>query len=60
MADLKLLKEVKFLPKLSLATSPKEYYDWEDYREDFFWGGVVDSNWLYRCITQKRHLLEMF
>jgi hypothetical protein len=38
MADLKLLKEVKFLPKLSLATSPKEYYNWEDYMEDFFWG----------------------
>jgi len=36
MADLKLLKKVYLLPKLSLATRLKEYYDWEEHMEDFF------------------------
>ena len=29
MANVKLLKEVKSLPKLSLASSHLEYFDWE-------------------------------
>jgi len=36
MANLKLLKEVKSLPKLSLASSHLEYFDWEESLEDFF------------------------
>ena len=31
MANLKLLKKVHLLPKLSLATRLKEYYDWEEH-----------------------------
>ena len=38
MADLKLQKKIHLLPKLSLATRLKEYYDWEEHMEDFFWG----------------------
>ena len=38
MANLKLLKEVKSLPKLSLASSHLEYFDWEESLEDFFLG----------------------
>jgi hypothetical protein len=38
MADLKLLKEVKSLPKLSLACSPLEYFEWEERLDDFFYG----------------------
>jgi len=36
MADLKLQKKIHLLPKLSLATRLKEYYDWEEHMEDFF------------------------
>ena len=43
MADLKLLKKVHLLPKLSLATRLKEYYDWEEHMEDFFWGRGLTS-----------------
>ena len=43
MADLKLLKKVHLLPKLSLATRLKEYYDWEEHMEDFFWGRGLAS-----------------
>ena len=43
MADLKLLKKVHLLPKLSLATRLKKYYDWEEYMEDFFWGRGLAS-----------------
>ena len=43
MADLKLLKKVHLLPKLSLATCLKEYYDWEEHMEDFFWGRGLAS-----------------
>jgi len=43
MADLKLLKKVHLLPKLSLATYLKEYYDWEEHMEDFFWGRGLES-----------------
>ena len=43
MADLKLLKKVHHLPKLSLATRLKEYYDWEEHMEDFFWGRGLAS-----------------
>ena len=43
MADLKLLKKVHLLPKLSLATYLKEYYDWEEHMEDFFWGRGLKS-----------------
>ena len=43
MADLKLLKKVHLLPKLSLATRLKEYYDWEEHMEDFFWGRRLAS-----------------
>jgi hypothetical protein len=43
MADLKLLKKVHLLPKLSLATCLKEYYDWEDHMDDFFWGHGLES-----------------
>jgi hypothetical protein len=38
MADFKLLKEVKSLPKLSLACSPLEYFEWEESLDDFFYG----------------------
>jgi hypothetical protein len=38
MADLQLLKEVKSLPKLSLACSPLEYFEWEESLDDFFYG----------------------
>jgi len=58
MADLKLLKEVKFLPKLSLATSPKEYYDWEDYRKDFFYGGGV--SWTQIGSTDVLHRRDIY
>ena len=43
MADLKLLKKVHLLPKLSLAGCLKEYYDWEEHMEDFFWGRGLES-----------------
>ena len=43
MADLKLLKKVHLLPKLSLAACLKEYYDWEEDMEDFFWGRGLES-----------------
>jgi hypothetical protein len=43
MADLKLLKKVHLLPKLSLATCLQEYYVWEEHMEDFFWGHGLES-----------------
>jgi hypothetical protein len=43
MVNLKLLKKVHLLPKLSLATCLKEYYDWEEHMEDFFWGRGLKS-----------------
>jgi hypothetical protein len=43
MADLKLLKKVHLLPKLSLATCLQEYYDWEEHMEDSFWGRGLES-----------------
>jgi hypothetical protein len=38
MADLKLFKDVKSLPKLSLACSPLEYFEWKESLDDFFYG----------------------
>ena len=43
MADLKLLKKIYLLPKLSLATCLKEYYNWEEHMEDFFWDRGLES-----------------
>jgi len=43
MADFKLLKEIKLVQKLSLATRLMEYYDWEDDMENFFWGRGLES-----------------
>ena len=37
MANLTLLKEVKSLPKLSLASSHLEYIEWEENLDDFFY-----------------------
>ena len=47
MADLKLLKEVKSLPKLSLASSHLEYFDWEESLEDFFWDRPLQQSEIY-------------
>ena len=53
MADLKLLKKVHLLPKLSLATRLKEYYDWEEHMEDFFWGrGLASALKMYYAEEQ--------
>ena len=38
MANLKLLEEVKYLPKLSLESSALEYFEWEENLDDFFYG----------------------
>ena len=38
MANLTLLKEVKSLPMLSLASSHLEYFEWEESLDDFFYG----------------------
>ena len=38
MANLTLLKEVKSLPKLSLASSHLEYFEWEESLDNFFYG----------------------
>jgi len=43
MTDLKLLKKVHLWPKFSLATCLKEYFDWEEHMEDFFWGRGLAS-----------------
>jgi len=47
MANLKLLKEVKSLPKLSLASSHLEYFDWEESLEDFFRGCPLQQSEIY-------------
>ena len=47
MADLKLLKEIKSLPKLSLASSHLEYFDWEESLEDFFRGRPLQWSEIY-------------
>ena len=47
MADLKLLKEVKSLPKLSLASSHLENFDWEESLEDFFRGRPLQQSEIY-------------
>ena len=38
MDQLYLLDEMKFMPQLSLATSPSEYFAWQDAIENFFAG----------------------
>lgn len=38
-----LLEKIEFVPKPSLATCPREYYDWEDDMEDFFYGRGLES-----------------
>ena len=37
MANLKLLKEVKYLPKLSLDSDALEYFEWEESLDDFYY-----------------------
>ena len=38
MDQLYLLDEMKFMPQLSLATSPSEYFAWQDAMENLFAG----------------------
>jgi len=47
MTYLKLLKEVKSLPKLSLASSHLEYFDWEESMENFFQGHRLQQSEIY-------------
>ena len=47
MADLKLLKKVKSLPKLSLASCHLEYFDGEESLEDFFQGRPLQQSEIY-------------
>jgi len=43
MDQLYLLDEMKFMPQLSLATSPSEYFAWQDAMENFFAGRGFSS-----------------
>ena len=43
MDQLYLLDEMKFMPQLSLATSPSEYFAWQDAMENFFAGCEFSS-----------------
>src|SRR6185437_10644088 len=43
MDQLYLLDEMKFMPQLSLATSPSEYFAWQDAMENFFEGRGFSS-----------------
>jgi hypothetical protein len=47
MAHLQLLKEVTSLPKLSLASSHLEYFDWEGSLVDFFHGHRLQQPEIY-------------
>ena len=37
MANLKLLKEVKYLPKLCLDSDALEYFEWDESLDDFYY-----------------------
>ena len=43
MDQLYLLDEMKFMPQLSLITSPSEYFAWQDAMENFFAGRGFSS-----------------
>ena len=43
MDQLYLLDEIKFMPQLSLSTSPSEYFAWQDAMENFFAGRGFSS-----------------
>jgi len=43
MDQLYLLDEMKFMPQLSLTTSPSEYFAWQDAMENFFAGRGFSS-----------------
>jgi hypothetical protein len=47
VAHLQLLKEVTSLPKLSLASSHLEYFDWEESPVDFFHGHQLQQTEIY-------------
>jgi len=43
MDQLYLLNEMKFMPQLSLTTSPSEYFAWQDAMENYFVGRGFSS-----------------
>jgi len=58
--QLYLLDEMKFMPQLSLATSPSEYFAWQDAMENLFAGcgfGSVDPQIAIACRHERKYIV---